>query len=166
MSARNRNYYELLGVPRDASREEIKRAYRDIALVYHPDSHYFDDILHQQLTEDQVEIFKLITAAYHTLINADSRREYDATLPEVKDWSEETCNPYDEKMVDAILHAGEGAARPKTFGVFGRVGKPSKAEINMAAQLHSINDMRRWSFRVKAAAESAIKTLRSLFGRK
>lgn len=60
------NYYAVLGVEKNASSEEIKRAYRTLARQYHPD--------HNPSTEDR---FKEITVAYETLSDSTKRVEYD-----------------------------------------------------------------------------------------
>lgn len=81
----NKNYYEVLGVDREATPEEIKVAYRDIARVYHPDSHFYDEIVpNRQLGSDDVRIFKLVTAAYNTLIDPQRRSEYDRMLDNLR----------------------------------------------------------------------------------
>jgi len=64
-----RNYYRTLGVPPNATLEEIKHAYRKIAIRYHPDKNPND-----QKAEDK---FKEISEAYSVLGNPDKRREYD-----------------------------------------------------------------------------------------
>eukprot|EP00928_Gymnodinium_smaydae_P047922 TRINITY_DN32004_c0_g1_i1.p1 TRINITY_DN32004_c0_g1~~TRINITY_DN32004_c0_g1_i1.p1 ORF type:complete len:1020 (-),score=160.42 TRINITY_DN32004_c0_g1_i1:288-3053(-) len=67
-AGRQQNLYELLGVPRDASAEDIKKAYRKLALKYHPDKN--DDPLAQQL-------FIQITEAYRVLSDKGLRERYD-----------------------------------------------------------------------------------------
>lgn len=62
------DYYELLGVPRDASPEDIKKAYRKLALQYHPD---------RNKEEGAAEKFKQINAAYAVLSDPDKRAHYD-----------------------------------------------------------------------------------------
>ncbi|MDR6868311.1 molecular chaperone DnaJ [Microbacterium resistens] len=63
------DHYEVLGVARDASEDEIKKAYRKLARQLHPDVNP---------SEDAAERFKLVTHAYDVLSDADSRRRYDA----------------------------------------------------------------------------------------
>ena len=61
-----KNYYEILGVPKSASEDEIKRAYRKLAHQYHPDKNKGDD-----------KKFKEINEAYQVLGNKEKRQQYD-----------------------------------------------------------------------------------------
>jgi len=63
-----RDYYEVLGVPRNASKEEIKKAYRRLVLQYHPD---------RNKSPDAEEKFKEISEAYAVLSDDEKRRIYD-----------------------------------------------------------------------------------------
>ena len=63
-----RDYYEILGVSRDASKEAIKRAYRRLALKYHPD---------RNKSPDAAEKFKEISEAYAVLSDDEKRMRYD-----------------------------------------------------------------------------------------
>jgi molecular chaperone DnaJ len=66
--SRAKDYYEVLGVPRSASDEEIKKAYRKLAFEHHPD--------HNRTSESE-ERFKEINEAYEVLCSADKRAQYD-----------------------------------------------------------------------------------------
>ena len=63
-----RDYYEILGVDRNASQQEIKRAYRKLALKYHPD---------KSSDSNAEEKFKEISEAYAVLSDDEKRRQYD-----------------------------------------------------------------------------------------
>jgi molecular chaperone DnaJ len=63
------DYYELLGVSRDASAEEIKKAYRKKAVEFHPDKHKGD--------KGMEEKFKEVSEAYEVLKDADKKAAYD-----------------------------------------------------------------------------------------
>ena len=66
---RSKDYYSILGLNRDARDEEIKKAYRKLALRYHPDKNPEDD--------SAGEKFKQISEAYDILSNEGKRRQYD-----------------------------------------------------------------------------------------
>lgn len=85
-----KNFYELLGVSTEATQEQIKIAYRDIARVYHPDSKFYAEIIDTPITPRDEEIFKLITAAYDTLMDSEKKAIYDRTLLKgVPSWSDD-----------------------------------------------------------------------------
>ncbi|XP_012734327.2 dnaJ homolog subfamily B member 9 [Fundulus heteroclitus] len=63
-----RDYYEVLGVPRDATERQIKKAFHKLALKYHPD---------RNKGADAEAKFREIAEAYETLSDVKKRREYD-----------------------------------------------------------------------------------------
>jgi curved DNA-binding protein len=68
MAVEYRDYYEALGVPRDAGEDDIRRAYRKLARQYHPDVNKEPD------AEDR---FKEISEAYEVLRDPEKREKYD-----------------------------------------------------------------------------------------
>ena len=69
MPTTSREYYEVLGVPRNADQQAIKDAFRQLALQYHPD---------RNKEPGAEERFKEIAAAYAVLSDPQKRAEYDA----------------------------------------------------------------------------------------
>jgi molecular chaperone DnaJ len=63
-----RNYYEVLGLPKDASTEDVKKAFRQQALKFHPD---------RNKEEDASERFKEVNEAYQVLSDPERRSMYD-----------------------------------------------------------------------------------------
>ena len=63
------NYYDLLGVAKDASEKEIRQAYRRLARQYHPDVNKSEELAEEK--------FKQINEAYGVLSDEDSRKKYD-----------------------------------------------------------------------------------------
>src|SRR5437588_4859278 len=68
-STKKRDYYEVLGVERSAAAEEVKRAYRKLAVQFHPDKNPDDP--------QSEEKFKELGEAYDVLMDADKRAAYD-----------------------------------------------------------------------------------------
>ena len=64
-----KDYYEILGVSKNADEKEIKSAYRKLAKKYHPDLHQGD--------EAAAEKFKEVSEAYEVLSDKDKRKKYD-----------------------------------------------------------------------------------------
>lgn len=80
------DYYEILGVSKTASADEIKKAYRKLALKYHPDKNPGDTVAEEK--------FKQITAAYDVLGDEEKRRQYDAGAYSMNGSSTSSDNTY------------------------------------------------------------------------
>jgi len=70
MADRKRDYYEVLGVARSATQDEVKRAFRKLAIRYHPDKNPGDSAAEER--------FKEATEAYRALSDPEQRKVYDA----------------------------------------------------------------------------------------
>lgn len=66
---KGRDFYKILGVKRNATQSEIKKAYRKLSLKYHPDKNQGDD--------EALAMFQEINAANEVLSDQDKRRKYD-----------------------------------------------------------------------------------------
>ena len=70
MAENKRDYYEVLGVDKSASTDDIKKAYRKLAMKYHPDRNPGDKTAEEK--------FKEVGEAYEVLSDADKRSRYDS----------------------------------------------------------------------------------------
>lgn len=94
-----RDYYEVLGVEKNASDAEIKKAYRKLAMKYHPDQNPGDKTAEEK--------FKEINEAYEVLSDADKKARYDQ---------------YGFAGVDPNFNPNAGAGFGGGFGGFGGFG--------------------------------------------
>lgn len=90
----NKDYYDILGVPKDASADDIKKAFRTKARTMHPDV---------SKEPDAEERFKEVSEAYETLSDPDKRARYDA----VRAGGFTTDNPF---------HTGSGSSTGSPYG--------------------------------------------------
>ncbi len=143
-SLKTKNFYEVLGIPPDASEEQIKEVYKDLARLYHPDSNFYAEITGGKASADQVQIFKVITAAYNTLTDREKRAEYDRTIApllslatKVRRWEDDAR----EEMRSSSKIKNEARtsdARRRMSGVF---GKPTFDEETETAQEVSLTEV-------------------------
>src|SRR5450755_491501 len=98
------DYYEVLGVPRDADQDAIRRAYRKLAREYHPDLNS---------NSDAEERFKELGEAYEVLSDADKRERYDRLGAR---WGEAEREAPEESFEDFFAHQGFGDGTRVEFG--------------------------------------------------
>src|SRR3984957_18552591 len=98
------DYYEVLGVPRDADQDAIRRAYRKLAREYHPDLNSDSD------AEDR---FKELGEAYEVLSDADKRERYDRLGAR---WRETEREAPEESFEDFFADQGFGDGRVEFGG--------------------------------------------------
>ena len=99
MAEEKRDYYEVLGVEKSASAEEIKKAYRKKAMQFHPDRNPGDKTAEEK--------FKEVGEAYEVLSDADKKARYDQ---------------FGFAGVDPNYGAGQGNPYGGGFGGFGDFG--------------------------------------------
>jgi DnaJ-class molecular chaperone len=109
-----KTHYEMLGLMPDASKEEIKERYREIARAYHPDSNFYAEIINDGLSGRGIETFKKITESYNILINDQKRLEYDrCSVFQLRSWDDEENYAADENQ--------SKSSSSYAFGIFGSV---------------------------------------------
>jgi DnaJ-class molecular chaperone len=105
------NFYEILEVPETSSIDEIKKSYRRLSMMYHPDKN--------KNNPDATAKFQKISEAYETLGDSDKKTEYDATRnnPFIKMMSG-NCPPGQNPMEDlfANLFGGIPFGHMQSFG--------------------------------------------------
>ena len=72
MSAQSESFYSILGLDKEASQDDIKRAYRRLSMKWHPDRN--------NQSSDSTEKFKQISTAYETLSDSSKKKQYDMSL--------------------------------------------------------------------------------------
>ena len=121
-----RDYYELLGVGRDASETEIKKAFRGLARELHPDVNGHDP--------EAEEKFKAAAEAYEVLSDAERRRTYDAYGHEGLRSGGFDPRSASFGSIDEIFQAFFGGADQFGFGG-GRAGPAAGGDIMIAVEL-------------------------------
>ena len=114
--ANKRDYYEVLGVPKNAGKGDIKSAYRKLALQYHPD---------RNKSQGAEERFKEISEAYAVLSDDDKRKRYD-TYGHVG--TEEVFRGSEANFEEVFKDMGFGGFRDifeQFFGSRGGIGRGS-----------------------------------------
>lgn len=101
-----KDYYQILEISETASKEEIKKSYKNLVKKYHPD-------LHMGKEHDFFEIrMKQLNEAYNILTNPEKRQMYDnellaekekSTKPEIKDTNTKGYNPKNDKTLKIII---------------------------------------------------------------
>ena len=112
-----RDYYEILGVPRNASEKDIKRAFRRLARQHHPDRNPGDKAAEER--------FKEINEAHEVLTDPDKRQKYDMLGARWQQWQQMGRDPRDFDFSQWFAGGGPGRARagsPDLEGMLGGMG--------------------------------------------
>jgi molecular chaperone DnaJ len=134
-----RDYYEILGVPKNVDEDALKKAYRKLAMQYHPDRNPGDKAAE--------EIFKEAAEAYAVLSDADKRARYDryghagvdqqgpggGGFQNMEDVFSQFGDMFEGSPFEAFFGGGGGGGRGRQQGQ-----KGSDLRIKVALELHEI----------------------------
>ncbi|MFW6289652.1 MAG: DnaJ C-terminal domain-containing protein [Mariniphaga sp.] len=110
-----KDYYQTLGVSKDASQDDIKKAYRKLAVKYHPDKN--------PENEEAEERFKEISEAYEVLRDPEKRKKYDKLGANWKQYESAGAGAYDYSRAGAGAPGGGSYYFEGDLGdLFGQAG--------------------------------------------
>jgi curved DNA-binding protein CbpA/Tfp pilus assembly protein PilF len=102
---RQKNFYELLGIPPDADRKQARAAYFTLSKKFHPDRAFGGDVA--DLRKKMEVIFRRLTQAYETISNPAQRAEYDSYIADqIAVWKME------QQLLQALKPAEPAAPPP------------------------------------------------------
>ena len=122
------DYYELLGVSRTATQEEIKRAFRQLARRLHPDTGHGDP--------ESEALFKQVAHAYEVLSDPDKRRRYDTYGPDgVNGGAANAADPFGFGGIGDVFEAFFGGSPFGGRGARGSGGPPRGSDLEVVVDL-------------------------------
>ncbi len=147
-------HYEILGLKRDSSSDELKRAYYRLVKRFHPDRYF--KIGHDDLKNKLSSIFKRINLAYTVLSDKSKRQEYDSGLSRTSEQTDTAFQRFQEGMelyqrkayTDAVTAFGQAvyldAAKPRYHFYYGlalrEAGKYKEAERALLKAIELVPD--------------------------
>ena len=146
-----KNYYEILEISENASQEIVEKAYKTLAMKYHPD-------LHGDSTGDEnfEEKLKLINEAYGVLKDKEKRAEYDEEMRIEAERDKLAAQRIAKKLED--VHAKDNIAKQEDFlaqqqEILNRAAKQQQEELNKAYEKAYndayVQDLKRRGYKVK-----------------
>jgi molecular chaperone DnaJ len=141
------DYYEILGVPRDVSDEDLKKAYRKLVLQYHPDRNPGDKTAEEKIRE--------INAAYEVVGDPEKRRAYDRLRfgDEVRDE-----RPDPGVILEQMEHKLFDEGRKELFALLIKDTKRIKAELAIVRE-RTVAAQGYDTFKERIVAERAAEVL-------
>ena len=127
----NKGYYKTLGVAENASQEEIKSAYRKLALKWHPDRWVSASDEEKKKAEDE---FKRVAEAYGVLSDEEKRKQYDSGMDgQWQDMGGDGFDPFAEMFRRAAQSGGFG----DFFGGFRNHGANGRPKGHPGEDVHA-----------------------------
>jgi len=142
---KKRDYYEILGIAKDAGEQELKSAYRKLAMQYHPDRNPADKV-------GSEEKFKEITEAYSVLADSDKRASYDrfghtaSTGPYSPDVSSTIFSDFEETFGDIFGFGDSFGSRQGRRGGRAQQGADRRYDVEIAFEETAVKTSAKFKF--------------------